>query len=197
MISPQKTPKGHLESSKPFKTNNYDEKKMALIQTKSTPVHPPDYSKYDRHWNQQHPFEEAPSSKKSTYTYADHEIQRYSRNIDADEEGVRQEAQTSRLPSNVLAPAYSDGQRPQARDKHQIAENHKERYQRHLEKLAAHDKGLVQMPKSRVKTMNLGEREQMSQKKVKHATIAIASLIGSDGESTGGGPGSRMSNRSY
>lgn len=58
------------------------------------------------------------------------------------------------------------------------------------------------MPKSRVTTMNVGERDhqQASQKKVKHATIAIASLIGSDGESTGnhgGGTASRMSNRSY
>lgn len=59
----------------------------------------------------------------------------------------------------------------------------------------------MQMPKSRVTTMNVGERDHQltSQKKVKHATIAIASLIGSDGESTGnnGGPASRMSNRSY
>ena len=56
------------------------------------------------------------------------------------------------------------------------------------------------MPKSRVKTINLGEREQhlSSSKKVKHATIAIQHLISNEGELTGNsmGPQSRLSSRS-
>ena len=35
------------------------------------------------------PFEQAQDSKQHANSYIDHEIQRYSRNIDADEEGVR------------------------------------------------------------------------------------------------------------
>ena len=34
------------------------------------------------------PFEQAHDSKQHAHSYIDHEIQRYSRNIDADEEGV-------------------------------------------------------------------------------------------------------------
>ena len=74
--------------------------------------------------------------------------------IDADEEGVQQEAQTSRLPSTVLGPAFSDGQRQLT------GEQQKDRYQKQLEKQVAQDRRLVQMPKSRVKTAYLGEREQ-------------------------------------
>lgn len=62
------------------------------------------------------------------------------------------------------------------------------------------ERRLVQMPKSRVTTINLGERDHhmTSQKKVKHATIAIQQLMSSEGEMTGHsiGPTSRISNRS-
>ena len=72
-------------------------------------------------------FEEAPGVKKTKKSYVDHEIQRYSRNIDADEEGVRQEAHTSRLPNNVISPAYSEVSRYRV-DHQSVGESAQERY---------------------------------------------------------------------
>lgn len=104
-------------------------------------------------------FMEAHDAQKTPHYYANHEIQRYSRMVDADEEGVRQQAQTTRMPNNVISPTYNDPSRYRG-EQASLDTSVQERYQRHMERQAAKDKRLTGIPKSKVHTGHQGDNEQ-------------------------------------
>ena len=126
MISPQKTPKGTIDNARSFgqsqgglrqvtkspmlSSTQKSAPPMPFVQVKE-PDHPARIKAHDRSADN--------SVGKSVKSYyANHEIQRYSRCVDADEEGIRQEAQSSlAINMNIsqaitCSPSLQNTQRP-------------------------------------------------------------------------------------